>query len=118
MAGSIEINKVLSGGISKGTLKRAELVVGVAVVVVPVPTTREWAYVKVVNRTANTTVTVAIDEDPTNNAADPPSVSQWGIGYDINGGSQELIPLRGPVTAIRIWSTTAATDVVLNLISA
>lgn len=91
----IDISDSRGGGITKGTLKRAELVVGTSVVTATLPTTRAWKYLKVVNRTASTTVTVSVDEDPTDNAADPPSATQWGIGYDVIGGSQELIPLLG-----------------------
>lgn len=93
------------------------MTVGTTAVTATVPTTRQWKYVKVCVKTANAVVSIAVNQTPTDAAADPPGATQWGIGYDVQGQGSELIPLAGPVTTLRLMSDTGATALSLTLIS-
>jgi len=108
------IGAVSAAAIGQGLSKRITATVNTTLTITP--PTGTWRYLKVSNMTADTWVSVGVNESPVAApSADPGVAADWEVGYDVIGGQSELIPLSGTITTIRLLSSASA-SVVLNVI--
>lgn len=114
--GSSVVEPLLAAGaVGQSFSKRITATVNTTLTITPPAGT--WRYLKVSNMTADTWVSVGINESPVAApSADPGVAADWEVGYDVIGGQSELIPLSGTVTTIRLLSSASA-SVVLNVIA-
>lgn len=109
------LGSVSAGALGQGTSKRITATVNTTLVISPPAGT--WRYLKVSNLTADTWVSVGINEAPlAAPSANPGVAADWEAGYDVPGGGSELVPLIGTLTTIRMLSSASA-SVVLNLVA-
>lgn len=81
-----------AGAVGQSFSKRITATVNTTLTITPPAGT--WRYLKVSNLTADTWVSVGINESPVAApSADPGVAADWEVGYDIIGGQSELIPL-------------------------
>lgn len=113
--GTVAVDAVGAAALGQGTAKRITATVNTALTITPPAGT--WRYLKVSNLTADTWLSVGINESPVAApSADPGVAADWEAGYDVIAGQSELIPLTGTITTIRLLSS-ASVSAVLNLIA-
>jgi hypothetical protein len=114
-----KVAAITAASLEPDTSRRVSLTVGTSVVSVAIPT-GSWKYLKVINNGTSIVderpiVTVAVGQDPTDSSGSVPALT-WGIGYDVAMG-QEIIPVNvRDLAQVRLKSTSANTQVVLNFI--
>jgi hypothetical protein len=115
MAAEQDIAQISVGALGTGRVQNAAIAVGTSVFNAPLPAGR-WKYVEVDVGTADTTVAIAIDENPSIGSGSDGSMS-WGVGCARRGGTVALIPTldMSDDNELRLISDTASTDVIVNL---
>lgn len=103
--------------LGQGSAGHYTVTAGTVVVTVPAPSAPFVPRsLKIENMSATAFVVVAINENPTMPANDPPAANERGVGYRIKPGATELIPLSllGSMTTTRFLASANGTVVYVS----